>query len=100
MTDYLLSKFNAAFEDLVGNAGRMAEEDGWRALRLLPPRPATVASERMATVIQNLRREHGMSTDDLAVATDFHPRSIERIESGQTEPTLTMLPTLAKALGV
>jgi transcriptional regulator with XRE-family HTH domain len=36
----------------------------------------------------------------LAEVTGFHPGSIDRIESGLTEPSLTMLVTLEKAFGL
>ena len=101
MTEYLLRTFERAMNELVGEDGaRMAEEDGWRALRLLTPRPATPASERMAKAISDLREERGLSVEQLSEVTLIHVGSIARIESGLTEPSLTMLVTLAKALGV
>jgi DNA-binding XRE family transcriptional regulator len=101
MTDYLLATFERVMKELVTETGgRMAEEDGWRALRLLSPRPATPASERMAQAIRELRDEQGLSVEQLAEATRFHPRSIDRMESGLTEPSLTMLVNLAKAFGL
>jgi DNA-binding XRE family transcriptional regulator len=101
MTAYLLDTFNRVMGELVTRDGeRMAEEDQWRALRLISPRPATPASERISRVTRELRDERGMSVEQLAAATNFHPRSITRIESGLTEPSLTMLITLSKALGV
>jgi DNA-binding XRE family transcriptional regulator len=101
MTDYLLATFERAMnESVTDNNERMAEEDGWRALRLLSPRPASPASERMAQAIQKLRTEQGLSVEHLAEATRFHPHSIARIESGLTEPSLTMLVTLAKAFEI
>lgn len=54
---------------------------------------------RVARVITELREERGMSVEQLAVATRFHPDSIARIESGMTEPSLTMLVTRSDALG-
>jgi transcriptional regulator with XRE-family HTH domain len=54
----------------------------------------------MARVITELREERGLSAEQLAAATNFHPNSIARIESGATEPSVTMLVTLANALGV
>jgi ribosome-binding protein aMBF1 (putative translation factor) len=101
MTTYLFGAFHRAMDELTTDEReRMAEEDQWRALRLISPRPATPASERMARVIAELREERGMSVEQLAAATKFHPRSIARIESGMTEPSLTMLVTLSNALGV
>ena len=101
ITTYLLATHNRVIEELVtGDGERMAEEDQWRALRLIPSRPATPASERMARAIAELREERGLSVEQLAAATRFHPRSIARIESGLTEPSLTVLVTLSKALGV
>jgi DNA-binding XRE family transcriptional regulator/HEPN domain-containing protein len=101
MTTYLLGTFSRVMDELVTDDGeRMAEEDQWRALRLISPRAATPASKRMARVITELREERGLSAKQFAAATKFHPSSIARIESGATEPSLTMLVTLANALGV
>lgn len=101
MTDYLLGTFNRVMDELVTRDGeRMAEEDQWRALRLVTSRPASPASERMSRAIRELREESGMSVAQLAAATKFHPHSIARIESGLTEPSLTMLVPLSKALGL
>lgn len=101
MTIYLLAVFKRTMDDLVNaHDQRMAEEDQWRALRLLGPRPATAVSRRIAQVVQTLREERGLSVGELAAATSFHPDSLARMESGGTEPTLTMLVTLARGLGV
>jgi DNA-binding XRE family transcriptional regulator len=101
MTAYLLATFENAMAELVTADGeRLAEEDDWRALRLLAGRPATPAGKRMARALTKVRVEQGMSIDRLAAATRFHPHSIARMESGMTEPSLTMLVILAKALGV
>jgi transcriptional regulator with XRE-family HTH domain len=47
-----------------------------------------------------VREERGRSIGELAAATSLHPDSLARMESGRTEPTLTMLVTLAQGLGV
>lgn len=100
-TTYLLTTFKSAMDELVGPGGeRMAEEDQWRALRIVSSRPATAASERMASVVRALREERGLSVDELARSSKLHTRSIERIESGWTEPSLTMLVPISRALGV
>jgi DNA-binding XRE family transcriptional regulator len=100
MTAYLLDVLMRTMDELVNDSGeRMAEEDGWRALRILSSRPATEASKRISRVVTQLREECGLSVDELAKATHFHPRSIARIESGKTETSITMLTVLAKALG-
>ena len=49
---------------------------------------------------QELRNNHGPSVEQLADVSRFHPRSIDRMESGLTEPSLTMLVPLAQALGL
>jgi transcriptional regulator with XRE-family HTH domain len=54
----------------------------------------------MACAIRDLREERGLSVEELAAATSFHPGSISRMESGLTEPSLTMLVALSKALDV
>jgi ribosome-binding protein aMBF1 (putative translation factor) len=101
MTAYLLATFERTMNELVNeHQQRMAEEDDWRSLRLLTSRPASEASKRIARVIQQPRDEQGMTVEDLAKASRFHPDSIKRMESGLTEPSLTMLTTLAKAFAV
>jgi ribosome-binding protein aMBF1 (putative translation factor) len=101
MTTYLLDTHHRVLRELVTDNGeRMAEEDQWRALSLVSSRPATPASERVSRAISELRDERGMSVEQLAAATTFHPDSIARIESGLTEPSLTVLVRLSKALGV
>lgn len=101
MTTYLIGIDRRTMGELVTDDGaRMAEEDQWRALRLVSSRPATPASERISRVITELREEQGWSVEELASATRFHPRSITRIESGLTEPSLTMLVPLSKAFGL
>jgi hypothetical protein len=68
MTNYLLATFleRVMGELTTGDGGRMAEEDQWRALRVISPRPATPASERMARAVTQMREERGLSVDDLA----------------------------------
>jgi Helix-turn-helix domain len=41
-----------------------------------------------------------LSVEQLAEAARFHPRSIDRMESALTEPSLTTLVSLAKAFGL
>lgn len=101
MTSHVLGVMNGVWEGWVGpNQERIAEEDSWRALRLVTPRPATPASTRMARVLTELREGSGLSAEQLADASRLHVGSIARIESGLTEPSLTTLGKLAKALGV
>lgn len=101
MTTHLLAKFHEAIDELVNDDGeRMAEEDQWRALRILTGRPATPAGERLATTVRELREERGLSVEQVAHASKLHPRSIARIESGMTEASVTMLVELARASGV
>ena len=101
MTTYLLGTLHRVIGELVTDDGeRMAQEDQWRALPLISPRPATPASKRMARAIGGLRDERGLSVEQIAAATRLHPHSIARIESGMTETSLTMLVTISKALGV
>lgn len=50
--------------------------------------------------LQKLREAKGMSTRKFAAAADISHSSLGRLESGQSNPTLTTLVKLADALGV
>jgi transcriptional regulator with XRE-family HTH domain len=61
------------------------------------PRAASIAFGRRLRI---LRRERGLSQDDLARNTDVHPTAIGRFERGSREPRLTTILRLARGLGV
>jgi XRE family transcriptional regulator, fatty acid utilization regulator len=49
--------------------------------------------------IRRLRTERGMTLDDLAAAVDRAPSQLSMIETGKREPKLTLLQSIARALG-
>ena len=49
--------------------------------------------------IRQLRTERGMTLDELAAAVDRAPSQLSMIENGRREPKLTLLRTIARALG-
>ena len=49
--------------------------------------------------IRQLRTERRMTLDDLAAAVDRAPSQLSMIENGKREPKLTLLRTIARALG-
>ncbi|GAB3602815.1 helix-turn-helix domain-containing protein [Microbacterium aureliae] len=49
--------------------------------------------------IRQLRTERGMTLDELAAAIDRVPSQLSMIENGRREPKLTLLQTIARALG-
>ncbi len=49
--------------------------------------------------IRQLRTERGMTLDELASAVDRAPSQLSMIENGRREPKLTLLRTIARALG-
>lgn len=49
--------------------------------------------------IRQLRTARGMTLDDLAVAIDRAPSQVSMFETGKREPKLTLLQTIARALG-
>jgi transcriptional regulator with XRE-family HTH domain len=54
----------------------------------------------MNEVIRQRRSELGMSQADLATKVGVDRRQIRRYESGETQPTLSMAKTIARALGI
>lgn len=50
--------------------------------------------------IQELRKAHGLSQEQVAEKADISPNYLSRIECGKENPTLDMLIKLADALGV
>lgn len=49
--------------------------------------------------IRQLRNARGMTLDELAAAVDRAPSQLSMIETGKREPKLTLLQTIARALG-
>ena len=54
----------------------------------------------MNEVIRERRSELGMSQGDLAAKVGVDRRQIRRYESGETQPTLSVAKTIARALGI
>lgn len=50
--------------------------------------------------IANLRREKGLKQDDLAQMLEVSPQAVSKWENDQTCPDISLLPDLAKILGV
>lgn len=50
-------------------------------------------------VIQRIRKEHGMTQEQLAEKVDIDPNSISRIERGRLIPALPTLIDICNALG-
>lgn len=50
--------------------------------------------------IKELRKEKGLSQEDLSYEADIPLSQIGRIERGETNPTISTLYVIAKALGV
>lgn len=50
--------------------------------------------------VKKLRKEHGLSQEQLAFETDLHRTYISGIERGVRNPTVLILDRLAKALKV
>jgi transcriptional regulator with XRE-family HTH domain len=49
--------------------------------------------------IRQLRSERGMTLEELAAAVDRVPSQLSMIENGRREPRLTLLQSIARALG-
>jgi transcriptional regulator with XRE-family HTH domain len=50
--------------------------------------------------LKAVRRDQGMSQEDLARRTDLHTTAISRMERGAREPRITTVLRLAEGLGV
>jgi transcriptional regulator with XRE-family HTH domain len=56
--------------------------------------------KRVGERIRKIREEKNISQQEIAVACDFEKSSMSRIEAGRTNPTVTTLYKISKALGV
>jgi transcriptional regulator with XRE-family HTH domain len=56
--------------------------------------------ERFAANLRRLRREAGLSQEDLSGRTGLHPTEISRLERATREPRLGTMVRLARGLGV
>jgi transcriptional regulator with XRE-family HTH domain len=56
--------------------------------------------ETLGKRIANLRREKELKQDDLAQMLDVSPQAVSKWENDQTCPDISLLPELAKILGV
>lgn len=50
--------------------------------------------------IKFLRKQRGMSQEDLALSADINPRYLCELENGKRNPTLKVLNSIAQALKV
>lgn len=73
------------------HVGRMPQEDQQQ----LPDQKAAIGRR-----IQDIRRAAGLSQDDLARQVGVDRRTIQRIENASSDPRLTWLLDIARAVGV
>jgi transcriptional regulator with XRE-family HTH domain len=64
------------------------------------PARNSAVSKALAANVRRLRKERGWSQTDLAAETRVEQAEISLIENGRANPTLLMLESIAKALGV
>ena len=57
-------------------------------------------AKELGIKIQELRKQKGMTQEDLAEKTGLSVRTIQRIESGEVDPRSYTLSQIAEALGV
>ena len=55
--------------------------------------------ERVGLNLQRLRREKGLSQEELADLANIHQTYLSGVERGKRNPTVTVLQRIAKALG-
>jgi transcriptional regulator with XRE-family HTH domain len=56
-------------------------------------------TRRLGKILREVRREAGLSQEELADRAGIHPTYVSQIERGLKSPTMRMLARLAKALG-
>lgn len=54
---------------------------------------------RVGQNVQELRRQRGLSQEDLAHRARVHPTYLSGVERGRRNPTITVLQRIAEALG-
>jgi transcriptional regulator with XRE-family HTH domain len=64
------------------------------------PARNSAVSKALAANVRRLRKERGWSQTDLAAETRVEQAAISLIENGRANPTLLMLESIAKALGI
>lgn len=62
--------------------------------------PAMDALKRLALNVQRLRREKGLSQEDLSARADIHQTYLSGVETAKRNPSVKVLDRLAKGLGV
>jgi transcriptional regulator with XRE-family HTH domain len=55
--------------------------------------------ERVGLNLQKLRRERGLSQEELADRANIHQTYLSGVEGGKRNPTVTVLQRIAQALG-
>ena len=55
--------------------------------------------ERVGLNLQRLRRERGLSQEELADLANIHQTYLSGVERGKRNPTITVLQRIAEALG-
>ena len=55
--------------------------------------------ERVGLNLQRLRRERGLSQEELADLANIHQTYLSGVERGKRNPTVTVLQRIAEALG-
>ncbi len=55
--------------------------------------------ERVGFNLQRLRREKGLSQEELADRAEIHQTYLSGVERGKRNPTITVLQRIAEALG-
>ncbi len=69
-------------------------------LAALPaPTPVQTALKRFGTAVRRERMACGMTQEDLADATDLHPRTVQKIEAGMINVLITTAQRLQAAIG-
>lgn len=62
--------------------------------------PVQVDARRLGAQLRRIRRQRGMTQEELAERSGYHPTHIANIERGRNLPSLDAIFRLAQALGV
>ena len=81
----------------VGKRRKKAPRRQWRSVARSSPEVAS-AAKRLGERLEALRRNRGLSQEDVASGALIDAKHYQEVEAGKTNPTLATLVGIAKAL--
>ena len=84
---------------LIAGEGRCSQDDFFiREVMSSDATPSQTAAEQLGAQLAAARRAHGLTQKELSVMSGVQQAVISRIEGGTSNPTVTLLSTLAETL--